>query len=467
VAARAYDPVVLTTKKVRSAAIGACAVLVAVVATGCISGPLPARTPDPDLTARGYFEREFFLDGNARSYQQVGTWGTDGKWTAQANATTARFRTRLVVQRPADPAKFNGTVLVEWLNVSAGGDIDVTHGAAIDEITREGFGFVGVSAQKVGVDALTGSSRYASLVHPGDQYSYDIFTQAAIALRNKLGTDAFGGLQVRRLLAAGESQSASRFVTYINAIQPLEHAYDGFIVYSRGAGAAPLFPGATMPTPALLRTDGRAPVLDLQTEGDIVVLRSHLARQPDRARFRLWEVAGGSHADEHTLSRNNPPSPTAPGSPCQFRANSANTFLVVGAAVHSLDEWVRYGVAPPHSPRIELGPDPTADDPVVRDADGNARGGIRLPELEVPIATINGLANPAVPGAAPVFQAFCRLFGRTIDFSPAELASRYPTHQGYVEEYVRATNRAVRRGFLLAPDANVLKATAAASAIGG
>jgi hypothetical protein len=460
---------VLTTKQVRSAAISACALLVAVVGSGCISGPLPVKPPTPDLTARGYTEKEFFLDGNARSYEQVGTWGTDGHWVAKPAPGSARYRTRLLVQRPADPAKFNGTVLVEWLNVSAGGDIDVTNGAAIDEMTRDGFGFVGVSAQKVGVDALKSGtpSRYGSLVHPGDDYSYDIFTQAAAALRQRIGVDAFGGLKVQRLLAAGESQSASRFVTYINAVQPLQHAYDGFIVYSRGAGAAPLFAGATMPSPALLRTDGSAPVIDLQTEGDIVVLRSHRARQPDEARFRLWEVAGGSHADEHTVSRKNPPDPTVAGSPCQYRFNSANTFLVVGAAVFALDEWVRYGVEPPHAPRIQLGPDPDAADPVVRDADGLAVGGIRLPELEVPIATINGLVNPAAPTAPPVFQSFCRLFGRTIEFSPADLAARYPSHDGYVEDYVRAANQAVRAGFLLAPDAQVLKAVAAASDIGG
>jgi hypothetical protein len=74
------------------------------------------------------------------------------------------------VDRPANPAKFNGTVIVEWLNVTAGFDTaaDWTYGH--DELVRDGFAWVGVSAQAAGVAALreAGPVRYGALSGPGE-----------------------------------------------------------------------------------------------------------------------------------------------------------------------------------------------------------------------------------------------------------------------------------------------------------
>ena len=454
------------TKKLRKAALGACAAVLALLASACVSGPLPVLPADPTLTNRGYIQREYFLDGKADAYGPVGALGSDGHWTVQP-VSKAAYRTRLLVKRPADAAKFNGTVLVEWLNVSSGFDVDVTFGAAIDELLRDGYAYVGVSVQKIGVDGLAGgdTSRYGSLFHPGDEYSYDIFTQAGRAVRGTIGEDPLGGLEPERLLAAGESQSAFRMVTYINAVNPLAHAFDGFFVYSRGSNAASLGAGTTLPANALMRTDQPEPILDVQTEGDIVVLRSHLARQDDNSKFRLWEVAGGAHADEHTLSRKNPPNATAPGSPCEFRANSVATFAVVSAAVSGLDHWVATGIAPRRAARITLGNDVSVADPVVRDQFGNALGGIRMAELEAPIARIDGLPNPAPAGAPPLFQGFCRLFGRTLPFTDAQLAQLYPTHQDYVDAFNAAIDRLVARGFVLREDATPMKLAAAAAPV--
>ena len=79
--------------------------------------------------------------------------------------------------------------------------------------------------------------RYGGLVHPGDSYSYDIFSQAGQAIRDNSAT-ILGGLTPQKLFAAGESQSAGRMVTYIDAVQPLTHVYDGFLVHSRSAAGA-------------------------------------------------------------------------------------------------------------------------------------------------------------------------------------------------------------------------------------
>ena len=67
---------------------------------------------------------------------------------------------------------------------------------------------------------------------------------------------------VKTVVAMGRSQSAGRLVTYINAVHPLVKVHDGFLVHSRGRGAAGLTqtPGS-MPNDARIRTDVSVPVL--------------------------------------------------------------------------------------------------------------------------------------------------------------------------------------------------------------
>ncbi len=72
-----------------------------------------------DLAAVGYVESEFFLSGTASAYTSTAPLSSDGMWTA-APIEPAPFTTRVVVRRPNDPAEFSGTVVVEWLNVTAG-----------------------------------------------------------------------------------------------------------------------------------------------------------------------------------------------------------------------------------------------------------------------------------------------------------------------------------------------------------
>ena len=103
---------------------------------------------------------------------------------------------------------------------------------------------------------------------------------------------------------------------------------------------------------------------------------------------------------------------------------------------------------------ITEGPTPTIE----RDEHGNARGGIRLPQLEAPVATLSG-----EPGGGP---GFCSLFGFTTAFDGARLSSLYPTHQDYVKAFSKATDKLQRDGFLLPGDAKEAKAEASGSAVG-
>ena len=196
-----------------------------------------------DLAPLGYSTEEFFISGTATSYSLAGGQTPDGHWRATV-AATAPYVTRIVAVRPTDAHKFNGTVVVEWLNVSAGTDATPDWNAAHRQIMRGGYAYVGVSAQKVGVEggpsiaglnAMAASlkkanpERYGSLNHPGDAFSYDIYSQAGWLLRQPKASGVLGPLAPKRIIAAGESQSAVFLTTYVNAVDPLAKVYDGFL----------------------------------------------------------------------------------------------------------------------------------------------------------------------------------------------------------------------------------------------
>ena len=298
------------------------------------------------------------------------------------------------MRRPADPRRFNGTVVVEWLNVTGGVDADPEWTEAHNELIRDGFAWVGVSAQAVGVNALKTEDavRYATLSHPGDSFSYDIFSQAGRAVRQDASL-VLDRLRPRRVLAAGESQSAGRLVTYIDAVHPVAHVYDGYLVHSRFSTGTPLSqspqPNVAVPNPASIRADLRVPVFVFETETDVAL--SNLAdRQPDTRTFRLWEVAGTSHYDYYGLvigpddigngqgavadlaAMEDPPTTIPPGFTCNVPINTGPAHWALDAAVFWLNVWVTFGTPPPTAPRLAV----VSTSPVVygRDANGNVIG---------------------------------------------------------------------------------------------
>ncbi len=427
----------------------------------------------------GYVEQEFVATGTATDYVAQGELAADGNWTL-APDTSAEYRTRVLVRRPADPADSSGTVVLEWLNVSGGLDANPDYASLEDEIVRQGHTWVGVSAQLIGVEGgpvlvappgvedIVGKGlvaldpdRYATLEHPGDGYSFDIFTQVARAVRE--GGDAVGGVEPEVVLAAGESQSAIALTSYYNGVQPLTEAFDGFLVHSRAFAALPLvapgeyadLAGAVTSTPeaVLVRSDLAAPVLELQAEGDVVgVLNSVAARQPDTDNFRLWEVAGTAHADATLLG------PVADSLDCGVAINDGPMHVVAKAALRALDVWVRTGEAPPEAEWLEVTDGPT---PVVtRDADGIAVGGIRTPPVDVPVDALSGEPGPSD-------DLMCLLMGSTTPLPEERIAVLYTDPEDYLAVFDGASEAAVEDGFVLEDDLDALTAFAQPERVAG
>ena len=446
--------------------------------TGPVTGGnhgFPGTATPVQLDAYGYVEQEFFLSGVATSYGAVGNWGSDGQWSI-APTSTAPYTTRILVRRPLDPKHFNGTVLVEWLNVSGNVDVDPDFAYMREELLR-GYAWVGVSAQKAGIDSTAppqlgpgavplkawDPARYGALNHPGDAYSYDIFSQAGGALRFPLGDDPLAGLQVQQLLAAGESQSAFRLLTYANAVQPVAGVYDGILIHSRNGTGAPLGSGSVggVPAPARVRTDLAVPVFQLETETDMFGLSGGseqlsfpAARQADTPMIRTWEIAGTAHSDLYYLQYLYAGGVQQYGiegfrdlRPAFAVVNSGPQHYVANAALRSLRSWVSTGTAPAQALPLE-----TSGGKIARDAHGNAVGGVRTPQVEVPVATLTG------EGAG--------LAGRTVPFDAATIHALYPNHGAYVSAFLIDTRRTLKGGFILPNGAREMRIEAARSNVG-
>jgi hypothetical protein len=444
-----------------SALYGADATLSGPVTTGQIVEPLSG--VGTNLAASGYEEQEYFASGTAHAFKTTAN-PSSGRWTI-APTTSAPYKTRIIVRRPTSAKKFNGTVIVEWLNVSAGEsspDWDYLNPL----LMNDGYAWVGVTAQALAVNggsSILGTStggglvekepsRYGSLHHPGDQYALDMYAQIGLALRKNHGADVFGSLQPRHIVAVGESQSAFYMTDFADALQPVTHAYDGIFIHSRGGGGAGIGSATGLKGDLHIRTDLSVPVFMFETQTDLTTLGYAASQQPNTARIRTWEVAGTSHADAYVVGGNG----GLLG--CTQPINNGPQHEVVQAAFTAFDKWVVDGTAPPTPAFFHLSSLHPATYPT--DNSGTANGGVRTPAVDVPISTLSGQA----PAGASVI---CSLFGSATPLSASTLATLYPTKADYVAAYTKSLDKAIKGGYILAADRSALLAQAQQAPIAG
>lgn len=439
----------------------------AAVPNPTVTGPIPQNAPPGDpshdytffsspLLADGYVEQEFFIEGTANAYD------TPPLTTATVVSSDHAYRTRIVVRRPADPKRFNGTVILEWLNVTAGFDIDSWLSGVADHLMREGYAWVGVSAQRAGIHAPGSGlkswspTRYGTLdvtdggILVADELCYDIYSQAGQAVMHPVGTDPLGGLQPERILAFGVSQSAFRLGIYYNSVQPLANLFEGFFLYGSNPTA---------------RLDLGVPVFKLHSETDAAIVASGIGPggpvpplQADSDVVRTWQVAGTSHFDGFNIDnlfavagRDGILLP-----PLGLCANPEGSrvplYHVFNAVYGHMVRWIKDGTLPPTAPLIE-----TAGTAIGRDARGLALGGIRLAAVEAPIALNTGIN---------VGPFFCGLLGTHEPYDQETLATLYPDHGTYVDAIQAAVDGNMAAGFITQRDAQATITKAAMSNIG-
>ena len=460
---------------------------VAATVGAALDGPPTLMSVHFDLASVGYTTHEHFASGTATRYETAGPFEPDGRWTV-APGEEAAFTTRFVVYRPADAAHANGTVIVEWLNVTGGLDVPALWMPTHRHLVRKGFTWVGVTVQRVGhigggvMPGLglvsSAPERYGTLEHPGDAYSYDMFSQIGRAVRELLPRQY--GIRVDRMIATGASQSAMHLTTYVNAVDPVARVFDAFLLQGR-SGAAPSLEGwelrridANDPADRdarrrrlagrdRIRADARVPVMVVQSETDVFGTLAYLpARQPDSEHFRLWEVAGAAHCDTYFLCAAGQDSGSLPvatlaelisrtegsGMPTELPINAGpQMHYVLQRAFDAVDRWVRDGTPPPSADRLAVD-----GEDLGRDDLGIGLGGVRTPWVDVPLAVFSGLGQPG---------DMLQLFGTTKPIDPAWVAARYPGgRDDYVAQFRAAANETIAAGFILDADGPEIDALA-------
>lgn len=275
---------------------------------------------------------------------------------------------------------FNGTVIVEWINVTAGVDILAVPAPFAP---LKGFAYVGVSAQRVGLHGYSISKgllqwdpeRYGSLSIPDDGISYDIFSHVAKVLKqpeHREGPYPLGPLTPRKLIATGGSQSGTRLMGYVNGVQPRDHLYDALmplICFGR-AGDFDREPARSDPSTgqmafsravvARVRSDLIEPVFVINSETEAT--HYFPLRQPDSANFHYWEIAGSSHSPspqaaivKKVMVRDG--LPTRHRDPATNPSSDVQWLPTVHAAIWHTHEWITSGKVPPHIPPMTVDPE--------------------------------------------------------------------------------------------------------------
>jgi hypothetical protein len=464
------------------------------VARPTLEGPLPVTARSHpfngaawhkvriDLAAYGYVQEEFLVDGVANVYDWVPY--SDYDLTVLRSGP---YTTRLLVTRPEDPAAFSGRVVVEIINMSAGYDWLAVWSALWDVVVARGDAFVGITAKP---NVFAGMRRFdparygrlamANPLPPEEQtcgqlpgepgyyphlwgvsrlyengLAWDVITQVGALLRSD---DPASPLPrpAERMYLTGESQSGMYLTRYFRWFHRRAPLFDGYLAEDGGTSTTFIPPlhqcGEQLPEddPQRLIPGRGVPLVAVHSEWGYV---KDGPRKRDsntsEDKFCMWELAGACHGWTRQYDYGDAAladleraglAGTRHHFDCGPLQPEINLYMAEKAAYLWLDRWIDEGAAPPSAPPIE-----TRDGEPVRDAHGNALGGLRLPELEVPIATYTGVYAPCADGTDAV-----RPFDRAL------LRRLYPTHGDYVARFEAATAALVDGGFLLAEDGEKL-----------
>jgi len=453
-----------------------------------------------DLASLGYVEEEYLIKGRAR----VLDWPSIDHLGSLAEGP---YITRVLVRRPADPARFSGTVWIEPLNPSIRYDLPLVWGDTHDYLVSHGDIWVGVTIKPVAIQSLKefDAQRYATLDMPNplpeqatcpqsvlpmprgglppessprteNGLMWDILSQTAAWLRDSSPTQPLHRFHPQRLFMTGDSQSGAFVLTYANAIHPFAKSqaggplYDGYLATVASGPSTPIRQcAAPIPTgdPRRVIQPRGVPIMIVVSETETAALH----RRPDSDRspdlFRGYEVAGASHVHQGDGQGDPSAADAAKTQGAKFDTdtgcaqkdappNDVPFGMIVDGAMANLDRWSRTAMPPPHGEPIKVREQPHGNTQVERDTFGNALGGVRTPALDVPTAHYH--ARMSGPG-------ICELWGYREPFSAAQLKSLYPTHSDYLSKLRNSVTALVAARWLTSHDGDRIIAAAAAARV--
>ena len=418
-----------------------------------VVAPIPTAT---EVTGPGEFFETFMDDWDDVKKVQIPAKDTYAKFNYEAReyfvsgttSTGAPYKTRIVVRKPKDNARFNGLILAESMHPSC--NPWVFHFTQVYAMTTGVIGLEVLTTTPAGL-AAANQARYQDLVVPNGATN-DILAQVGALIKSNHKDNPMLGLVLRKMILAGSSASAAVAQNYLtNAhmaqrLADMKPIYDGF-----------------MPTSA----NGQIPAIDVPT---ILVPTMREAftgngtAQPDNDKLRVYEFAGMAHIDSRVAGAYYP-------DPCKASISRYPLGSEMAVALDKLFTWVDKGLAPPHADRyyVDFNPDnkPQVDrdkgSQFALDEFGNVRGGIRNPYVDVPVKSFHVPDEAASPrissphytiaarrtgGADPDAQ-LCGLANFEIPMSKEQLKKLYKNPQDYAKKVAQHYDELVKQGWAL------------------
>jgi hypothetical protein len=383
-----------------------------------------------NLADLGYVQEEFFISGTAQG-------------------TT--YTTRLLVRRPADPHDFSGVVIAESIRSTASRSM----WSLRDYIMRSRHAYVEIGSNITAINNVVKPSdptRYGSLRMPASMnlppntgavfgHVLEIIAQGGALLKANPAGGPFDRFNVRKVILSGCSEQGLIIRQYLRDAHPLYRGAGGSSIYDG------YFPACVADWPSqVIQINGapfanftpaaiEVPVINLtgQMEVEAWPQDGRKFRRPDGDapgdKFRIYEIAGMGHGLSQSATVC-----AAGQQPSQFKAQ-----YVSNNALDKLIQWVDRGIAPPHgAPLLSA----SAEGPLLKDAYGNARGGVRSYQVAVPVAT---------------YHAGVNLCTWQVPFATATLQSLYPNQAAYLSQANHSLDDLERDGWILKEDAKTAK----------
>jgi Alpha/beta hydrolase domain len=417
------------------------------------------------------------------------------------------YTSDIVLLMPATPSKGNGTLIVDVPNrgrvygvalynsphdepfesgtLAQGTGFLEDRGFALAEVSWE----LGKGAQLPTFVDAAGKTQYV------EGAGFAILRDAGDFFTHAQGDNPLKGA-IKHTLASGKSQSGRFLKTLLLNGFNMAHGhrvFDGMHIFVSGSGILPILRSSPGPQSSgdaapsfqdpdfkgvhegpftigeilakvTARKETPPRIVMISSTTDFLSLRASMGRtgndgtaeQPIPDTVRMYDIAGASHA---VLLK----------SDCKLPRERLDWIPVARATLLHLDKWVSANVAPPANRLMPL--EPATGDPDVlaapktspkavierpkRDADGNVVGGVRLPDVAVPLGTHAAQQDPTTFG--------CSLAGAFLPFSDSKIAERYKNRDDYVNRIRVAARELEAQGFLLPDDAAVIIAAAAAT----
>lgn len=364
------------------------------------------------LADHGYVVKEYFVSGTA-----------SGK----------PYTTRILVRQPEDPSRFSGIVVAEPMHAS--GNSWMFFFTRIS-VMRRGHISVEIAPQKAATEATIVASnpqRYAAINIPEAGQANEIIAQVGALLKSNGPSSPLAGMRVRRMILMGTSQSAGTVRGYLAAhaawrMPDGKPIFDGFLPTST-AGDSPM-PKVDVP---LIQ-------IPTQTEVHRGAAGGTPYRRPDGDapgdQFRLYEIAGMPHNDSRE-------SPTYSPDPCKMPVTQFPVGAMMAMALHHVIEWADTGTVPPRAERIVV-----EKGALALDANGNARGGVRNPYVDVPVAKY-GVPNSADPKPGTRDDFYCGIAGYQTPLAADQLRALHTEAAAYRNKVKQRLDELTKGGWFL------------------